>query len=71
MPPTQKNVSRSFLVAWRVRICTTESRHSKALGGTRPSTQMRAASSACLDLLSALRSWENQNQRRQAGSSRG
>ena len=40
-------------MAWRVRICATE---------TRPSTQMRPAGSACLDLLSAPRSWENQNQ---------
>ena len=49
-------------MAWRVRICATETRPSKALGGTRPSTQMRLAGSACLDLLSAPRSWENQNQ---------
>ena len=34
-------------------------------GGTHPSTQMRPAGSACLDLFSAPHSWENQNQRRQ------
>lgn len=62
MPPTQKNVSRSSWWHGGYKFATTESRHSKAPGGTRPSTQM-SGKQLCLDLPQHCAPWRTKTTR--------